>query len=205
MPVNSRLKATKIIGQREAFYRQRIPGPSCARKETVDIDIFVTSRNDDRKIMQSIRITSRPPSRKRPHFDDEPRVQEKQPVTDQQSSIFAFIACLKIPNSNSGHQPRRDNSFPYMGVWQIYRDTGQPQEKETSQFQFWDNVRTPIQFRKKVNSIILNDFSSRTDPSIFTSIESLLLDRSNETIWVSQHWNQQATSYPSPHCLADQI
>ena len=55
------LKATKIIGQRKAFYRQRIPEFSCARKETVDIDILVTSRNDDRKIMQSIRITSRPP------------------------------------------------------------------------------------------------------------------------------------------------
>ena len=34
-----------------------------ARKETVDIDILVTSRNGERKIMQSIRITSRPPSR----------------------------------------------------------------------------------------------------------------------------------------------
>ena len=63
MSVNSRLKATKIIGQRKAFYRQRIPEFSCARKETVDIDIFVTSRNGDRKIIQSIRISSRPPSR----------------------------------------------------------------------------------------------------------------------------------------------
>ena len=53
MYVNSRLKATKIIGQRKAFYRQRIPESSCARKETVDIDIVVTSRNGDRKIMQS--------------------------------------------------------------------------------------------------------------------------------------------------------
>ena len=60
----SRLKATKIIGQRKAFYRQRIPESSCARKETVDIDTLVTSRNGDRKIMQSIRLTSRPPSRK---------------------------------------------------------------------------------------------------------------------------------------------
>ena len=33
------------------------------RKETVDIDIPVTSRNGDKKIIQSIRITSRPPSR----------------------------------------------------------------------------------------------------------------------------------------------
>ena len=31
------------------------------RKETVDIDILVASRNGDRNIMQSIRIMSRPP------------------------------------------------------------------------------------------------------------------------------------------------
>ena len=45
MFVNSRLKATKTIGHMKAFYRQRIPEPSCARKETVDVDILVTSRN----------------------------------------------------------------------------------------------------------------------------------------------------------------
>ena len=65
MTVNSRLKATKIIGQMKAFHRQRIPEPSCARKETVDMDILVTSMNGYRKIMLSIRITSTPPSRKR--------------------------------------------------------------------------------------------------------------------------------------------
>ena len=61
MSVNSRLKAIQIIGQRKAFYRQKIPESSCARKETVDTDVLVTSRNGDRKIMQSI-ITSGPPS-----------------------------------------------------------------------------------------------------------------------------------------------
>ena len=65
MSVNPGLKATKMIGQRKAFCRQRIPEFSHARKETVDIDILVTSRNGDRKIMQSIRITSRHASRKR--------------------------------------------------------------------------------------------------------------------------------------------
>ena len=64
MSVNSRLKATKIRGQRKSFYRQRIPECGCAREETADKDILVTSRNGDRK-MQSIRITSRPTSRKR--------------------------------------------------------------------------------------------------------------------------------------------
>ena len=65
MSVNSRLKATNILGQSKALYRQKIREFSCARKETVDIDILVTSRNNDRKIMQSIRKTSRPPLRKR--------------------------------------------------------------------------------------------------------------------------------------------
>ena len=65
MSINCRLKAFKIIGQRKAFYRQRIPGSSCARKESVDIDILLTSRNGDRKIMESIGITSKPTSRKR--------------------------------------------------------------------------------------------------------------------------------------------
>ena len=57
------LKPFRSIVQRKAFYRQRIPESSCARKETVDMDILVTSRNSDRKIMQSIKITSRPPLR----------------------------------------------------------------------------------------------------------------------------------------------
>ena len=47
MSVNSRLKVTKIIGQRKVVYKQRIPEYSCARKKTVDIDILLTSKNGD--------------------------------------------------------------------------------------------------------------------------------------------------------------
>ena len=65
MFVKSGLKVTKIIGQRKALYRQRIPEFRWGRKETVDIGILVTSRSGDRKIMHSIRITISPPSRKR--------------------------------------------------------------------------------------------------------------------------------------------
>ena len=65
MSVDSIFKANKIIGQRKAFFMQRIPESSCATKETVDIDTLVTSRNGDKKIMQSIRITSRPTFSKR--------------------------------------------------------------------------------------------------------------------------------------------
>ena len=42
-----------------------MPECSCVRKGTADIDILVISRNDDRKIMQSIRVMSSPPLRKR--------------------------------------------------------------------------------------------------------------------------------------------
>ena len=45
------------------------------------------------------------------HFDDEPRVPEKQQVKGKQSCIFVFVACLPNPSSNWGHQPRRDNIF----------------------------------------------------------------------------------------------
>ena len=40
-----------------AFHREMIPGSSCRRKENVDIQILVTSLNDDRKVMQAIGIT----------------------------------------------------------------------------------------------------------------------------------------------------
>ena len=108
----------QTIGQRKAFYRQIIPESSCARKETVDIDIFVTSRKGDRKTMQSIRIMSRFPSRIKKwevkpvesvqiniyqsntyrrdlcwlHFNDQPRVQEMYQLKDQQSCILVFVA-----------------------------------------------------------------------------------------------------------------
>ena len=65
MLVHSEFKATKMIDQRKAFYRQIILESSYVRKETLDIGILVTYRNGDRKTMQSIRITIRPSSIKR--------------------------------------------------------------------------------------------------------------------------------------------
>ena len=62
MSVNSGIKAISIIGPRKTFYGQIIPKFSCARKGTVNIDILITSRNGDRKIMQSIRIMRIHPS-----------------------------------------------------------------------------------------------------------------------------------------------
>ena len=63
-----------------------------------------------------------------------------------------------------------------------------------------DNTRALIQFRRQSQPQFLNDFSSRTDPSIFTSIAPVLLDCSKQTGWISQHWNQQAISRVSHRC-----
>ena len=41
-----------------AFCRQKVAGSTCARKETVDIDILLIFRNGDRKIIQPLRIMS---------------------------------------------------------------------------------------------------------------------------------------------------
>ena len=59
MSVNSGLIAIWSLDQRKVFYRQTIPMFSYVTKETVDIDILVMSRNDDRKFVQSMRIMSR--------------------------------------------------------------------------------------------------------------------------------------------------
>ena len=55
---NNRRELFRKNPRKKYACRQRIPEPRRARKETVGIDILITSRNCDRKIMQPIRITS---------------------------------------------------------------------------------------------------------------------------------------------------
>ena len=58
---------------------------------------------------------------------------------------------------------------------------------------------------EKVNPIILKGyFSSRTDPSIFTTAPVFLASQTKLNEFI-QHLNQQATSYPSAQCLVDEI
>ena len=52
-------------------------------------------------------------------------------MKDQHSCLSVFVAYLTISSSNYENQPRHDNSIPCMALWEIYRDTEQPQEKET--------------------------------------------------------------------------
>ena len=62
MSVNSTRKATKIIGQRKAFIGREFQSLAKQGKKLLT-DIPVKSRNGEKKIMQSIRIMNRPPSR----------------------------------------------------------------------------------------------------------------------------------------------
>ena len=90
MSINSRLKAIHIIGQRKAFCWQRIPESSCARKETADIEILITSRRKgDRKMMQPIRITSEWNCYK---------YEEKEPVQPVQMDIYQSSSYRKDLN-----------------------------------------------------------------------------------------------------------
>ena len=103
LPIRSLVKGKHSIGREFQS--------SCARNEMVDIDVLETSRKSGRKIMQSIRITSRLSLRKRkwdqlsqfwrtstkiPHFHNEASVQEKQQVKGQQSCI---LICLFVGKS----------------------------------------------------------------------------------------------------------
>ena len=53
------------------------------------------------------------------HFDDEPRVQDRQQMKKQQSYISVSIVSLKYLSSSCAHQPRKDNSIPGNIKWQI--------------------------------------------------------------------------------------
>ena len=84
------------------------------KKDTADIHILVTFRNDDKKFMPTIRVMSRHPSEPVQmniylsntiedlsllHFN-QPAVEDRQQVRDKQSCISVFVAYLKIPSSN---------------------------------------------------------------------------------------------------------
>ena len=94
------------------------------------------------------------------HFNDEPVVQERQQLKDRQSWISHFVAYLTILSSNQGHQPRHDSSILCTALWQIYGDTENLRRKKLQRknqgsnflqgsFSNRDNVRAPIQFKRK--------------------------------------------------------
>ena len=141
------LKSLRSQVKRKGFPRQRIAESSYARKETVKIDIIILYTNNNRKIMTSLENKDMTPVEQVQmnvnksntyrkdltwlHLDNDPRVQEGQQVKEQQPCISFFVAYLTFSRSSQDYQSRYDNSIPYKTIWKIYRDTGQPQEKET--------------------------------------------------------------------------
>ena len=136
-------------------------------------------------------------------------VQERQQVKDQQSCISVFVAYLTIPSSNQEHQPRHQNDTPCMLDLQRYRAT-------QGERNYIERIKSPIfleallaieimeepqcNLEERVNPSILKDnFSSRTDLSIFTAIAPVLLDQSNETSCIfpalksTSHFQPQST------------
>ena len=95
-----------------------------------------------------------------------------------------------------------------MAIWYIFEIQGNLRRKkhhETNQGsnflegRFNNRDDPNFNLKEKVNPSILKDyFSSRKDPSIFTSIAPMLLDPSNETSWIFPALIQQSTSCPSP-------
>ena len=123
----------------KAFYRHSIPHSSRVRKETVDIDILVTSRNGDKnhviyhsnkyaylenkevEPVEPVQINICQSNTYRKglswlHFDDGLWFQEMQQVKNQQSYIIIFVAYPTVLSSNKEHQPSH-NSIPCMEVW----------------------------------------------------------------------------------------
>ena len=143
-PLRSQVKGKYSIGSQKSRVQL------CEER----IYFLVTSRNGDRKNMQSIRITSRPLSeirkwnqlskfrwastRKIPIEKTQPGYlsitsqwfQSGKQRKDQQSCIFVFVALLIFSSRDYEHQPRNDNSIPCMDIRQIYRDTQQPRKKK---------------------------------------------------------------------------
>ena len=76
-----------------------------------------------------------------------------------------------------------------------------------SSFSNRDDVIASIQSsRESQPNISTEDFSSRTDPTTFTSIAPVLyLTIQKKPVEFFQHWTQQAASCPSPQCLKNQI
>ena len=109
------------------------------------------------------------------HFDSESRVQKRQPVKNQQSCVFAFIVYLIFPGSSDM------TTVFHARLFLIFIEIRSNLRRKTLQrmnqssnflggnFSNSNNVRAQIQFRRLHPSILKDEFSSKTDPSICTS------------------------------------
>ena len=128
------------------------------------------------------------------HFDDKLIVQERQQVKDQRFCVPVFVAYLKFPSSSKEYLSRHTTVFHA----RLYVRFIEIQSNLIKQI---EGIKTPIfletalvieimqepqsNWKEKNNpSILKDDFSSRTNSCILTSIALVLLDWSNKTSWV---------------------
>ena len=180
---------------------QRIPESSCVRKEIVDIDFLLTSRNADRKIMQSIRIMGRP----------EHENKEVEPVEPVQMNICQGntyrkdLTWLHFNNKPAGSKEATSEGSTVLHIHFCSLSNNSKKQlgipAQTWLFHAWSYDRfTEIQsnlrrkklhrtnqgsnLEEKINPSILKEyFFSRTEPFIFTLIAPVLLEQSNKTSW----------------------
>ena len=123
--VNTTLKTIWIIGLKKAFCRQKIPESCCTKRETINIHYLITSRNGERKIyatypnnewtckknkqmesVQSVQMNIYQSNTYRKdlswqHFNNQPRVQQKQQVYDQEKKHTHFCNIMKKFNNQT--------------------------------------------------------------------------------------------------------
>ena len=167
-------KSCKLSGWRGDLPREKGAGTSWASLKNI------YQRNSYRKDLSC------------PHFNDKPRVQEKQQVKDQLSCIFIFVVKQQLGAPAQTWQQYSING--HMIDLLRYRPTSGERNfiERIKALIFLDAVlaieimyEPQSNLEERVNPGILKDgFSSRTDPPIFTSIEPVLLDWSNKTSWV---------------------
>ena len=105
-----------------------------------------------------------------------------------------FVAYPPYSRNSQDRQPRHDNNIPCNMIWQIYSDKKQLLKKETSQnesrlqfsqrqFKHQRQCESPnsIQKRMRIPASLKDDFASRRDLFIFTSITPQLFEWLNET------------------------
>ena len=137
--INSRLKAIQMIGQRKHSIGREFQSLAMRGKKLltqislkhIGIQEWLQKSHTtyQNKIYESYSTYRRGLSW--PHFSYEPRIQQRQQRKNQQSYISVFVVFVAILSNSQQYPSRHDDSIPCKAVWQIYRDKGQSQKKET--------------------------------------------------------------------------
>ena len=113
------------------------------------------------------------------HFDKEPRVQERHSKLRINSPAYLLLQHLQqfqlATRRTSQDMTEMQSNLRRKRLYRL----NQGSNFLGGSFSNRDNVRASIQFRTERQP--QHDFSSRTDPSIFTLVAPMLLEQSNET------------------------